>query len=314
MNRQEGAAMLCSTSRLQLRLAQYVRWFTVGTIVALIGRLVIAAYHYLDYAIQAIRYPFGLEYGEGIVWQQAVMIPGKEMYGDITKYPYIVFHYPPLYHLVTRLAARAGMDWLTAGRAVSVASTGIAILAVACLIYAVSSQRFTRFASLSGALIGSLYILTQKAIIEWSPLMRVDMLAIAFSLSGLLFCIWSVRTGAYLYLAVLAFVAAVYTKQTELAAAVAGNGPFIVLRPRHAILPVLAGSWSHQRLWSHCPYTRMAAFCGRSLAITLIASARIVRIGRLPHCFAITRPLCGLSRQRRWWLLCLPQESCEPPS
>jgi hypothetical protein len=241
MNRQEGAAMHCSTSSLRLRLVQCVRWFTVGTIVALIARLVIAAYHYWDYTIRAIRYPFGLEYGEGIVWQQAVMIPGKGMYGDITKYPYIVFHYPPLYHLVTRVVARAGMDWLTAGRAVSVASTGIAVLAVAAMVYAVSSQRFTKFASLSGALIGSLYILTQKAVIEWSPLMRVDMLAIALSLSGLLLCIWSVRTAACLYLAVLAFVAAVYTKQTALVAAVAGIGPFLVLRPRQAILPVLCG-------------------------------------------------------------------------
>jgi hypothetical protein len=241
MNRQEGAAMLCSTSSLRQRLVQCLRWFTVATVAALIARLVIAAYHYLDYAIQAIRYPFGLDYGEGIVWQQAVMIPSKSMYGDITKYPYIVFHYPPLYHLVTRVAARAGMDWLTAGRAVSVASTGIAVLAAAALVYAVSSQRFSKFASLSGALIGSLYILTQKAIIEWSPLMRVDMLAIAFSLSGLLLCIWSIRTGACLYLAVFAFVAAVYTKQTALVAAVAGIGPFLVLRPRQAILPMLCG-------------------------------------------------------------------------
>jgi len=37
--------------------------------------------------MQSIQYPYGLEYGEGIVWQQALLIPGPRMYGDI-----ITFH------------------------------------------------------------------------------------------------------------------------------------------------------------------------------------------------------------------------------
>jgi hypothetical protein len=32
----------------------------------------------LDF-IAAIRYPFGIDYGEGIVWQQAMLIPGPRM-------------------------------------------------------------------------------------------------------------------------------------------------------------------------------------------------------------------------------------------
>ena len=60
---------------------------------------------YLSYALAAIRYPFALDYGEGIVWQQALLIPGEHMYGDITRFPFLVFHYPPVYHLVTRAAA-----------------------------------------------------------------------------------------------------------------------------------------------------------------------------------------------------------------
>ena len=76
----------------------------------------------LDF-VAAIRYPFELGYGEGIVWQQAALIPGPRMYSSSQELPFIVFHYPPLYHLLARAALSIQPDFLAAGRLVSALST-----------------------------------------------------------------------------------------------------------------------------------------------------------------------------------------------
>ena len=163
------------------------------------------------------------------------------MYGDITKYPFIVFHYPPLYHIVTRLVVSLGLDWLAAGRTVSVVSTFLIVVLSVCLTYSASKEAFGRLASLVGGSIGGLTVLTHSAVVEWSPLMRVDMLALSLSLLGLLLCAWSLERPVWLFGAIFAFVLAIYTKQTELAAPVAAIGPYLVLRPRRLVVPMLCG-------------------------------------------------------------------------
>ena len=82
--------------------------------------LVATTIRFLDQSLFALRYPYDLDYGEGIVWQQMLMIPGGQMYGDITRFPYIVFHYPPVFHLAVRVVAELGLDGLVAGRIVSI--------------------------------------------------------------------------------------------------------------------------------------------------------------------------------------------------
>ena len=78
----------------------------------------------------AVRYPYEIDYGEGIVWQQADMILAGTGYGDITRFPFIVFHYPPIYHLAASATDLLFPgDWLAAGRLVALVST----LACACL-------------------------------------------------------------------------------------------------------------------------------------------------------------------------------------
>src|SRR5262245_14844576 len=73
---------------------------------------------YLQNAFDAVHYPFGLDYGEGEVWQQVLLIPGPRMYGAITNMPFIVFPYPPVYHLTVRAAMLLGIDPLMAGRGI----------------------------------------------------------------------------------------------------------------------------------------------------------------------------------------------------
>ena len=64
--------------------------------------------------------------------------------------------------------------------------------------------------------------------------MRVDMLAMALSLFGLVAAFKSLERPRLIYLASLLFVAAVYTKQTSIAAPVATFAVLLAMRPKLA--------------------------------------------------------------------------------
>ena len=196
---------------------------------------------YVVYAVTAITYPFELDYGEGIIWQQALLIPSERMYGDINNYPFIVFHYPPIYHLAVRAVAFLGFDYLSAGRGLSVLST----LAIAILIFAITFQGARdiadRHVRLIAAAIAALTIFTYVPVIYWSPKMRVDMLGIAFSFLGVYLALQSIKQPRSLYFAVLAFVAAIYTKQTLLAAPVATLSILLLNNPKQTLKAICLG-------------------------------------------------------------------------
>jgi hypothetical protein len=191
--------------------------------------------------LQSVRYPFGLDYGEGIVWQQAALIPGARMYGDIHHYPYIVFHYPPVYHLTVRAIASLGSDWLLAGRAVSLTAT----LATGALIAALTTHAVrttaTRTTTVIAATVAALITFTYIPVVICAPLMRVDMLAVAWSFLGVYCAVRSLDRPWLLYLAVAIFVLAVYTKQTAIAAPLAALPIVFLLHPRRTALASCVG-------------------------------------------------------------------------
>lgn len=187
----------------------------------------------------AILYPWALDYGEGIVWQQARDILTPAAYGPIDGWPAIVFHYTPLYHTVSILAAQAfGTDELATGRAVSLVSTLLAALATGAIAAMVVDREYgTRGRRLAFAA-ASLLCLTFVPIIDWAPLMRVDMLAMALSLGGLAIGLKAIERPALVVPAALLFVAAVYTKQTSIAAPAALFAVLLFLRTRTALVGI----------------------------------------------------------------------------
>jgi hypothetical protein len=204
--------------------------------------IVLLAWHasvYLHDAVAAIRYPFEMDYGEGIVWQQALLIPGPRMYGDITHFPFIVFHYPPVYHLVVRGVAALGVDFLAAGRGVSVAAT----IAIGALAGGLSFHATRDAAGLTAALIGAtvagLSVFCYWPVVIWSPLLRVDMLAVALSFLGVWCAVRSPEHPGRMNLAVIAFVLAVYAKQTCIVAPLA-TFPVMLLVDRRRTLQAAA--------------------------------------------------------------------------
>jgi len=170
---------------------------------------------------EAIGFPLDLDYGEGIVLQQVLLILTDRAYGDINSYAFIVFHYPPVYHLVVRGLMVFGCDLVHAGRTVSVVATMANAGIVALLAHEGLSSSVTKSARLFGAAVGGLAVFTFLPIAIWMPFARVDMLAVRFSLAGVVCAAYAPASRISLHAAVLFFVLALYTKQTELAAPVA---------------------------------------------------------------------------------------------
>ncbi len=180
-------------------------------------------------------WPGQMDYGEGIIWQQAALIPGPRMYGDVQQYPFLVFHYPPLYHLVVHAVAMAGVPWLMAGRLVSTASA-LAVAALAgALVFEATRRTVPRSAAVAAAILAALLFSTFQPIQFWARTMRVDLLALALEFLGLYLGLLALRQPRLLYAAALVFVLAAYTKQTALGGAVATFAVAFVRMPGRAI-------------------------------------------------------------------------------
>ena len=201
------------------------------TIAALAAHFIV----YLHYALNAIRYPFELFEPEGIVWQQAMLIPGERMYGDINRFPFIVFHYPPLYHLMVRAVAALGFDPLASGRSISWLASLVSGATVASLAFRLSRNEAGRLASLAGAATAGLTFFCFYPVVAMSPLMRVDMLAIALSFLGVWCATRSLRSDWLSYIAMVLFVLAAFTKQTCLIAPLATVSVMVLVSPRRAL-------------------------------------------------------------------------------
>jgi hypothetical protein len=175
-----------------------------------------------DWAVELLRrlpYPFGLDYGEGVVWQQALTLVDGTAYGRLQTLPATPFNYPPFYHLVVLLGrSLSGADILAVGRAVSALAAVLSGVASAGLIWRVVGG--TRGA-LAGMLVGGLLPISEMPAIAWSGLMRVDGLAVALGLVGLWIGGRAAVSPSARRWAMAVLVLAVYTKQTMILAPLA---------------------------------------------------------------------------------------------
>jgi hypothetical protein len=186
-------------------------------------------------AANSLRTQGELDYGEGIVlWQAANVTDWKKAFHPVENYPHIVFHYPPLYHLTARLAATATGSLLTAGRMTSILSLigsclVMALLAMVCLPSGHSSAA-RWLGSFSAAT-----LLFTTPVWPWARLMRVDALAVFLSITGIALFIIARRRPALAFVSFACFVAAVYTKQTMVAAPTACLLLAFVEKPRFSV-------------------------------------------------------------------------------
>jgi hypothetical protein len=168
-----------------------------------------------------ICYPYQVGYGEGFILNQANLLSqGRSIYQDINNYPYIVSNYPPVYPLLCALFIRIlGMSFAI-GRTISF----IATILIGFLIYIIIKEHSQQEKTLSkkSALIGALFFFASPYIYKYYPLIRVDALALLFSLIGLYF-VFKFKNSRYVYFAILFFILAFYAKQIFIAAPIAST-------------------------------------------------------------------------------------------
>jgi hypothetical protein len=194
----------------------------------------------LLWIIRAIPFPYGLDYNEGIVWQQMNDIVAGRGYGPIDGFPAIVYHYPPAYHLLSAAVAAVGVDPLSAGRIVSLLATVGSAVLIALLARTWLVEGFSRMQRIVGIAGAVLCFLGCRGVQDWAPLMRVDPLACFFALSGLWLAIRAVERPKLIYAAALAFVLSVFSKQNSVLTAIAGFGVLLFWRPKMAVRGVIA--------------------------------------------------------------------------
>lgn len=219
------------------------RLLAVGVLAVAFVLLAWDAQLFFAAALKAIRYPFNLDYGEGIVWQQAQQMRDGTAYGGITAFPSIVFHYPPLYHAMTLgFNALSGIDMLKSGRIVSVAATLVMALLAGLIGFQTVRTKLARNAALLCAAVASLATLTMWPVTTWAPLMRVDMVAMAFALAGISFTMQAFTRPRLVHLASVCFVASLFAKQTAIAAPAAAFLTLFLLRPRTALAGIASST------------------------------------------------------------------------
>ena len=199
-------------------------------VLALLGAL-FQAQHFVADALASIRFQWELDYGEGIVWEQMRLMFEGRGYGSISQLPAIVFHYPPVYHTVVAMViALGGLDPLSAGRWVSFGATLVAAMLVALLAARAVAASDRRSVAIICALVAGLVFPCFAPVAQWAPLMRVDMVSLAFSLAGMLVAMGALARPRLIYASSLFFVAAVFTKQTAIVAPAAVFVTFCLVR------------------------------------------------------------------------------------
>ena len=222
-----------------------LRSIAIATLGLALASLAWRAAQVLGAAVAAIPFPLSLDYGEGIVLQQALMITGPRAYGAITELPFIVFHYPPIYHLVVRAVAAiaGGSDaaLVTAGRTVSLLGAIAAAAAVGTLAHSLTVEQLGRGKRVVAGVAAGLLVLGTWPFAFWLPFARVDMLALAFTMAGLALAVRAGQSRVRLHGAVLLFVLAVFTKQTSIAAPAAFVIALLMTDRRRALEVVASG-------------------------------------------------------------------------
>ena len=206
-----GGSVAHGTSRVLAVTPQRVLLWVATAIFLLAGAW--AASLFVRHGLAALAFPYPLNYGEGPLLDQTVRLQDlQNIYpADLSKPPYVVSNYPPLFILLQAPLVWALGPAFFYGRAISLIST----IAVAALI-AMTLHAFTRDKMASAT--GGLTFLAVPFVLHWSSLDRVDMLGLALSWGGL-YAVVRRPDRRGVILAVLLFVAAIYTRQTYALAA-----------------------------------------------------------------------------------------------
>jgi hypothetical protein len=208
---------------------------------ALISILAVGLGYFLLHSITAIRFPFPLNYGEGTLLNQARLLAlGRNIYPpDLTDYPYTITEYPPIYMALLALSIKLfGLSYAI-GRTLSVVA---ALLSAACIVL----MLYTLTDDKAASAIGGMLFLAFPYVICWSSLVRIDLLALVFSLGGILVVIrWPLERWSP-FLSAALMIGAAFTRQSYLLAGPLTVAGWLFLQDRKKawmfVLSLVAGT------------------------------------------------------------------------
>ena len=164
---------------------------------------------YIRQAIEAVKYPYPLDYGEGSVLDQTVRLANREnIYNNsFASPPYTVSNHPPLFMLLQAPLVQVFGPALWYGRVISIISLFFTATFLGLTVF-----HFTK--DLIASLISGLLLFTIPFFFSWSVLNRVDTLALALSWAGLYTIIRWPEVHRSVVLGGVFFAAAIFTQQT----------------------------------------------------------------------------------------------------
>ncbi len=288
-------------------------WILPGRILVALAFLVLLALQgraillFAQHAQLALEYPYNLNYGEGPLLDQAVRLARGEGIYSLDVPPFTITNYPPLYMLAQAPLVNAYGPVFWYGRVISLVSIGAAALFLVLTIRAITR-------SWLAGLAGGLMLLTIPYVLHWSPLVRIDSLALGLSMAGL-FCVAQFPNSRFGgVLAALLLAAAAFTRQTYLLAA-----PFAAFwwlwgsgyRYRAMMLALVFGIvvlgvfavllvWTQGGIWFHIITANVNALDFELIDTYVEEIARNFPVFLIGGALFLLGGLFG--RQKSWWL------------
>ena len=200
-------------------------YFDDGARIMLFVFLIPAVAIFISYTLMALFHRYPLDYGEAPLLDQTMrLVAGQNIYRmDLTSPPYTISNYPPLYVLALSPFVKLFGPSFLPGRVISMLCGVASAIFLALIVYTFTKDRLA-------SIITAMIFLTIPYVVYWSPLMRVDMLALALSTAGLYVVAQRPTTLGGIILSALLLTAAIYSRQSFALAA-----------------PLAASVW----LWSH---------------------------------------------------------------
>src|SRR5436190_4415861 len=210
----------------QSRTARLAHVALLGALVLLLAGLLLKSASSAQMSASLFSYPFRFDESEGMIVAETMLLDhGVNIYNKPTPDLFVAAPYPPLFYLLAwPFQHLAGPEpTFKIGRAISILATLLAGVSIFGIVAALVRDR------LAGAL-GAVLWWSLGLVAFWGSLVKPDMLALAFGLGGLW---WLVsRPAGQIWYALPFFLAAFYTKQTAIAAGVAGVAGLLATRPR----------------------------------------------------------------------------------
>jgi len=208
------------------------------TMLVLVWQLGAAGIFYAKHNWSAIRFEYPVDYAEGPLLDQAVRLARFEniYHNDLSKPPYTISNYPPLFVLV-----QVPFVWLFGpalwyGRLISTLSMIAAAVFLGLTLYTTTRDRW------AGILGGSI-LLAFPYVLFWSALNRIDSLALGLICAGLyVVARWSKNRKEVIASAILLSLA-VYTRQSYALAAPLASFVWLLREPPRRLAIELA-AWT----------------------------------------------------------------------